>query len=127
MDMLQLWGRLLHERDKRDRRCSVKVGTVSKWSQAKRVDILIRKPVFRSLITLRPLCLICILIGRVEEIIRPVVWSLKEAGEVVLCAGETFGIVLVPQEQNICSKNDTRDTEIPRNYILLSRENQILY
>lgn len=31
----------------------------------------------------------------VEQIVCPVVWSLKEAGEIILCSGETFGILLI--------------------------------
>lgn len=46
----------------------------------------------------------------IEQIISAAVQSLKEAGEIVLCSGETFGILLILEEQNVCARNDKQNT-----------------
>lgn len=43
----------------------------------------------------------------VVQIINPVVRSLKEAGEIILCACETFDIVLILEDQKICKQEHT--------------------
>lgn len=48
---------------------------------------------------------------RVEEIVRLVVWRLKEAGEVVLCPCETLWIWLILEQGNICCEMETREKE----------------
>lgn len=40
----------------------------------------------------------------VEEIVRPVVRCLKEAGKIALCPCETFWIRFILQKENICSR-----------------------
>lgn len=52
----------------------------------------------------------CIPGNPIEQIIRAVVYGLKEAGEIILCSGETFGILLILEEQNICARNDKQNT-----------------
>lgn len=47
----------------------------------------------------------------IEQIVSAAVQSLEEAGEIVLCSGETFGILLILEEQNVCARNENRTHE----------------